>query len=317
MMCLLIFSAYFSGLMSWIKKESISNESTTEEPSLRNVDNDLCTDSKVDEPYSFGLNLKDLNNNITPEIVELIEDDLSDDEKVSLVFLLDDSTDHALQSLKIGFVNGISQATAISEWARSEEKNWRIKLLEALLIIQNYEVLEKIGYSKNDVQSYLSVNLKGTNYVDRIRKQLFSICETFDLLDIEHFNLLVIPGLEQKTNKDVQELWTNEESKFLEILFLQMLSHKYIINEDMQIDLKNLNAILKKMDKLDKADELDDIVREVQSQRLEEFYSKTINSKYPIRNKNSLGLCIVINQVKFQKASSNFIQVFKNYYLQI
>lgn len=117
---------------------------------------------------------------ITLEKVQAIESELDKYEIVSLVYLLYDSTELALQDLEILVTTG-KKSNLLYKWAKSEEYReceWKEKLIEALSIIQNYKILKNAGYTKEDLQSkYMPYRSETSCFVNKTRKALYLIAE--------------------------------------------------------------------------------------------------------------------------------------------
>lgn len=116
----------------------------------------------------------DLNTNNIPDMslitlktVETIERDLKFDEKVSLIYLLHESPVDGLQ--EIASLIKDNNSAPISEWMQHEQHKentkWKQKLIEALVIVQDFCVLKKLG--KQKLIKFLFTKLHFNSFVCR------------------------------------------------------------------------------------------------------------------------------------------------------
>lgn len=96
-----------------------------------------------------------LNNDISKEILNKdilwkIENDCDIDEKISILFLM--ITDY-MDGFKIIYdllkIHQENKTYILTEFINKYPQNWKNKLLEAICIIQNLQIIRKLGLSFN------------------------------------------------------------------------------------------------------------------------------------------------------------------------
>ncbi|KAF5269246.1 hypothetical protein FQR65_LT02547 [Abscondita terminalis] len=241
-----------------------------------------------------------------------IEDALDLMEKVSLVFLLYEQAELALQYVT-QLINGVP-LNVIVEWAQVAVKirNWHDKLVEALSIIQNFSIIIKLGYNKKEVcDRFLPMNSNTSLFIDLSRKKLYRIAETMTKNQIKMFLSHV---QEDFKHKNLQ--YKAYPLPYIEIYLLYWESIGYIGPSN----LTNLSKAFKVMEMCDEADTLKDVVNlTVDNKKL---YGQFVNNETistvstastqqgHIRNNNYgdsryfidpkyPGICLIINQENF------------------
>lgn len=103
-----------------------------------------------------------------------------------MAFLLYDEVECVLQSLMIAektrLSGSLNTADFLSAWVRVQKDGiWENKLLEALCIIQNYQMLQKLGCSVDDEKArFLPHSPESSLFVNCVRKALYHVCESLD-----------------------------------------------------------------------------------------------------------------------------------------
>ncbi|XP_067005996.2 caspase-8 [Anabrus simplex] len=206
--------------------------------------------------------------NITPDVIERLEEDLEFYEKVSLVFLLYDSDDLALQRLKTAHMSihsgSITVIRLLSEWALSEHKlssDWADKFLEALCIVQNFEICNKLGYDVNKLKErFLPFNPETSLFVDLMRKALYYICESLSAIQLNQLSQLVCADMEKEGR-----IPSRYDTEYMEMNILHWMSQRYlnvgIPGAYDTADVKNITKHLKVMGELNLVDYLESVAR--------------------------------------------------------
>lgn len=168
-----------------------------------------------------------LNNDISKilnkNILCKIEDDFDIDEKISILFLM--ITDY-MHSFKIIYdllkIHQENKAYILTEFINKYPQNWKNKLLEAICIIQNLQIIRKLGLSFKDLDLfYLPKNRSFSRYVNLTVKCLYLLCET---LSEDKIKLLL-----QYVKTDIIEYKVNlKDSDFLELHMLYWMHENYI-----------------------------------------------------------------------------------------
>ena len=176
----------------------------------------LMTDARV---CTNNANLA--KDKIKIDILEEIEQDLEDCEKISILFLitpsefLPKSYDKIIDSLK-------NKKKLFREWIENFKiQDWEEKLLESLLIIKNINVVNKIGFTLEEqvlFHNLLSIDQpQVTPNLNRVLKALYYLC---DDLNIEETKTLI-----NEFVRNNEELETNE----LELGLLYFMKKGYIL----------------------------------------------------------------------------------------
>ncbi|PNF29063.1 hypothetical protein B7P43_G12587 [Cryptotermes secundus] len=124
--------------------------------------------------------------NLTKDTVIAELDNLEYYEKISLAFLLYDDVNYILQRLMIAesarLAGSLIQPDLLSPWIRTQRDGlWENKLLEALCIIQNYQILQKLGCNAESEKSrFLPRSPESSLFVNCMRKALYHVCESLD-----------------------------------------------------------------------------------------------------------------------------------------
>lgn len=213
------------------------------------MENTLTIDALIDESDSSGSARPMQQSTITLKNVSDAEKSLDLMEKVSLVYLLYDDIEVALQHL-IQLQRG-AIVEVIVEWARYAEKTgrqWQIKLIEAFTIIQNFHVIYKLGYNRKEVcERFLPSNSETSLFVDLYKKKLYCICEKMTKAQMETFL-----GHVQKDFNTKKLEYMNFPVPYMEMYLLHWTSIKYIS----PTDFGNLTKVFKVMEMYDACESL-------------------------------------------------------------
>ncbi|KAF7283474.1 hypothetical protein GWI33_000557 [Rhynchophorus ferrugineus] len=180
---------------------------------------------------------------LTAEEICRIQNSLDEYEVVSLVYLLFESPNLALRCLQEFFLD--SKNPILNNWAMAtSEKNWLEMLLEALSIIQNYQVLKNLGLKKAElISKYMPHNSNISIVIKKSRKALYLLAEKLDHTEIQ--TLLNSIKLNVETFSDMKSKY----NKYIELFLLNL--------ELNNIDIcKYIKGALKSMDKLELYDML-------------------------------------------------------------
>ncbi|CAG9768940.1 unnamed protein product [Ceutorhynchus assimilis] len=175
------------------------------------------------------------NNQISLADLTFVEKQLDEYELVSLLYLLYDNNESALQAIEemlsprqIGF-------NSLAKWVEREgikDQKWPKKLEEALCIIQNYQVLKNFGHNKNDLQcTYLPSQIETSYLVNKLRKTLYLTAEKLTSTQTAKF----INGMKTESN-----FVPNYNENYLELYFLYW--------EKENVNFKNIKSVFKTMD---------------------------------------------------------------------
>ncbi|KAK4879284.1 hypothetical protein RN001_007430 [Aquatica leii] len=239
----------------------------------------------------------------TIQQVTEIEQALDLMEKISLVYLLYDHVEIALQSL-IQLLNG-TLLNVIVEWAKQAVKtrNWHEKLIEALSIIQNFYIIENLGYKEKEVcDRFLPMNSNTSLFIHLYKKKLYRIFETMTNNQLKTFLSHVHNDFKHK-----QLIHKEFPMPYIEIYLLYWQSIRYITSSD----LTNISKPFKIMEMFDIADTLTETTKLSGDSMLT---STSVISSTPIQKNDSWnnyedkkylmdpqnpGICLIINQENF------------------
>nr|AWG72113.1 caspase-8 [Recilia dorsalis] len=238
---------------------------------------------------------------ITFEEVDEIEDSLDFSELISLIFLLIDDTMYALQVIRTLIASGPENVSRgkLSEWARTSPKQWKFKLVEALAIIQNNNILIKRGLCLEDINVFVHTP-QDLNVFKRII--FLSIC---DFLKRDQAEELI--NRVRSDAKFENDITLNCKPMYIEFHILFWISQGYI-----QIEREpNLDNLTKHLKEMNVENVLEKINNEVtiwtKSTKRKSDESKTKypiyeeEECYPIMDTNNPGLVLIVNNVNFER----------------
>lgn len=115
----------------------------------------------------------------------------------------------------------------LSPWVRTQRDGlWENKLLEALCIIQNYQILQKLGCNvEHEKTRFLPRSPESSLFVNCMRKALYHVCESLDSTGLE--KLLKYVKEDYRLFQKGDELETFEQ-EYMEINLLYWSSRGYI-----------------------------------------------------------------------------------------
>ncbi|EZA54057.1 Caspase-10 [Ooceraea biroi] len=156
-------------------------------------------------------------------ILRQIEDDLDLDEKISILFLIIEDYANAFTCIFNLYQKAKREkAYIIIDYVKSHPENWEDKVLEALCIVNNCEVLGKLRVSFDILNRHYvpKIRLSAQN-VNVIAKCLYDVCES---LDEDEQNLLI--RFVKSENSNYEPLLDNVDC--LELHMLYWMQIKYI-----------------------------------------------------------------------------------------
>jgi len=117
---------------------------------------------------------------ININILKQIEDDLDMDEKISILFMILDYANEFNNIFEL-FKLKTENAYVIVDYVKNNPENWEEKVLEALCILNNRQVLKKLGISFNvlDLQ-YVPKLTSYSKSINVIAKCLYKLCESLN-----------------------------------------------------------------------------------------------------------------------------------------
>ncbi|KAK9872250.1 hypothetical protein WA026_017051 [Henosepilachna vigintioctopunctata] len=211
---------------------SSTDETEIEENYAMNESNDDVSNRNVDtdaiNPHSNSAKGLEFDAISLHHVTE-IEESLADYEKVSLIFLLSENVQDCLDAI------------SIYEWAKKETKNnntWRGKIIEALAIIQNYQIPKKYGFTKTQLeQEFFPLLYFTSKYINTFRKIVYCFCEK---LTTEHEDCFL---------RNIENDMINNHFEFHRYIFMEMnFSYFLKIGYISQTNVQSLLKILKTMD---------------------------------------------------------------------
>ncbi|KOC69706.1 Caspase-8 [Habropoda laboriosa] len=195
-------------------------------------------------PYPF-LNINISENKLNRDILRKIEDDLDIDEKISILFLMINDYRHSFKEIyDLLQKHKEHKAYILIEFIDHYPDNWKNKLLEAICVIQNRQIIRKLGISFQDLNLlYLAKNRSCSRYINVVAKCLYLLCEA---LSEDRIKLLL-----QYVKSDLTEyLKYLEDIDFLELHMLYWMQENYISIQTGG-NLKNLLKHIKRFDDLE------------------------------------------------------------------
>lgn len=135
---------------------------------------------------SVDANTCDTTNNILNiDILRQIENDLDIDEKISILFLIIEDYTNSFKDVFYLFEKTKKGNThIITDYVKQQPENWKDRVLEALCILNNREVIKKLRLPFNDLdlQYFPKITLCSKN-INIIGKCLYAVCESLDDVD--------------------------------------------------------------------------------------------------------------------------------------
>jgi hypothetical protein len=174
---------------------------------------------------------------ININILRQIEDDLDIDEKISILFLIIEDYANAFSYIFNLYQRAQTESLAyiIIDYVKNYPNNWENKILEALCILDNREVIRKLRISFDDLEiQYIPKFRLSAKNINVAAKCLYEVCESLD----EDEQTLLLTFV-KSDNPDYEQLLVNINNLELHILYWMQI--KYItISKGMPNSLFNL-----------------------------------------------------------------------------
>ncbi|XP_047512003.1 caspase-8 [Pieris napi] len=183
-------------------------------------------------------------NSINLDVVLKIQKDLDPYDLTSLVFLLYEVPDTALQRLIV--YQRVSKdvndnMNLLYHWVSHAQMRptWKYEFLEALCICRQYSVIKKLGLNVSAVKEhYLPNNINFCIHINPLKKILYRLCESI--------NTDTLHTLKQTLQSFDQDI-TDYES--CELVFLELMCKKFILDRNdlckhTKVDYQKLTQIL-------------------------------------------------------------------------
>ncbi|XP_050345385.1 caspase-8 [Nymphalis io] len=243
----------------------------------------LCSDAETQPVDNLFKNINTINVDTLLEV----QKDVYPYDMVSLVFLLYDTPETALQRLifyqRVSKDVEANSMNLLYSWAlyAQSRPTWRYEFLEALTICRLYNVIRKLGFNVSHVKKhYLPENIHVTVYIDPMKKALYRICENMTLEHLSKFKRTLISYTINITEHDT-----------CEIIFLELMSQKFIKLGQYNKETKKYNsnydieelAII--FDNLSSLSEYATILREIQNQINNPSHMDSIQKVSSVDNK--------------------------------
>lgn len=188
--------------------------------------------------------VNDANNlckmlNINFDAIAEIEKELDPYDLVSLVFLLYDVPDTALQRLIVyervyKDMKG-NTLNLLYDWANHAQlrPSWKFEFLEALTICQVYSVIRKLGFDVgNTSRLYAPDDIQTTFYINPIKKCLYKLCEHTTSENLEKL----------KNTLKTYEIDTSDYKR-CELVILELMCKKFITVDNLNTGKFSNNKI--------------------------------------------------------------------------
>lgn len=206
---------------------------------------------RSDAVQDFHINdLNHLGNmlNINVDTIALIEKELDPYNLVSLVFLLYDVPDTALQRLivyeRVYIDMKGNTMNLLYDWAQHSQSrpSWRFEFLEALAICQLYRVIRKLGFDVANVKRLYGPKSNQPNfyYINPVKKALYKLCEHTTSENLQKL----------KNTLKTYDIETSDY-KSCELVLLELMCKKFITIDNLNIGkLSNTQIKLEKLAKI-------------------------------------------------------------------
>ncbi|XP_013196211.2 caspase-8 [Amyelois transitella] len=180
------------------------------------------SDAQANEAISSDKTFGNMNS-INLYAISEIQKEIDPSDMISLVFLLYDVPDTALQRLVIyervykdsigGSVSDLLHQWAVHTQSRS---TWKHEFLEALVICQLNQIIRKLGFNVADIKRNFELNNSKT-YINPMKKLLYKLCEHIEL---ENLTKLKNTLLTYNIN--------TSDYEHCELIFLDLMCKKFI-----------------------------------------------------------------------------------------
>lgn len=172
---------------------------------------------------------------ININILRQIEDDLDIDEKISILFMIIDNYADGFNDIFKLFQTRTENTYMIVDYVKKHPDNWKERVLEALCILNNQEVIRKLNVSFSDLNlQYVPKLMSYSRSINVIAKCLYKLCESLD----ENEQKLLLNYVKSE-NCNYDSLLNNVD--YLELHMLYWLQIGYItISKGMFISISNV-----------------------------------------------------------------------------
>ncbi|XP_039280807.1 caspase-8 isoform X2 [Nilaparvata lugens] len=210
---------------------------------------------KSQENYcSIRFSQEKLTENITLDVIELVEKDMDFNDIVSLLFLVSEEQhskyifQRIAQFIKIKSANLDSLESVnyslLLDWCLSNPKNWRMKIVEALGIIECFDILSKLGYKKIDVmEHFLPDDTEFAICIPLLKKKLYIELSNSPISEILSLYECLEKDGENSNDILFQDSFINKN--YFEFLLIY-LSSETLVRFDDHPDLKFFINLLEK-----------------------------------------------------------------------
>lgn len=150
-------------------------------------------------------------------ILRQMEDDLDMDEKISILFLIIEDYATAFSEIFSLFQESKREKiNIITDYVEKHPKNWKDKILEALCIVNNREIIKKLGLSFDELDCQYVPKIKTcSRSINVIAKCLYVLCESVDATEQK----LLINWVKSEKNVNYLSLLNNVDYLELHILY--------------------------------------------------------------------------------------------------
>ncbi|XP_025995453.2 caspase-8 isoform X2 [Solenopsis invicta] len=250
---------------------------------------------------------------INTNILRQIEDDLDIDEKLSMLFLIIDNYSNGFNDIFKLIQIKTENAYIIADYVKNHPENWEEKILEALCILNNQEVIRKLNISFSDLDlQYVPKHRSYSRNINVVAKCLYRLCESLNQNEQE----LLLDHVKSDENYNHEQKLDNED--YLELHMLYWIHIGYItISKDGTYNMKNLlkhletfedghlRIICMDLQKFENSLHVSDNRKTIgtndknylTSPEELSFIERYCHGKKIINS----GLCIIINQINFKK----------------
>ncbi|XP_053625304.1 caspase-8-like [Plodia interpunctella] len=215
----------------------------------------LCSDAQANSSDNTFGNMNTINIYAITEI----QKEIDPCDMISMVFLLYDVPDTALQRLVIYervYKDSIGGSTSdlLHQWALHAQNRttWKHEFLEALVTCQLNKIIRKLGFNVTDIKRNFEID-SGNTYLNPMKKLLYKLCENIELQNLSKLkNTLLTYNINT----------TDYEN--CELIFLDLMCRKFISFQQnhygnrvtsYEYDVEKLADIIENFDGLEKFSE--------------------------------------------------------------
>lgn len=201
-----------------------------------------------------------------------IESEIDSCDMVSLLFLLYEDPQIALQNLtvylRVSKDIGGSTCNLLQEWVTRAQKRstWKTELVEALATCQLYTVIRKLGIDSTTAKSLSRKDSDVSNtYIHPMKKIFYTVCENLDSENFKSFKKFIMAN-----KPDIPD----HES--CEVLFLELICRGYFspVSTGSKINIDDIEKLLNIIEKISVCKK---------SQEMQTIYDKLVKAKHSIQ----------------------------------